>query len=325
MEIDNIQTGLDVIGTEISALNQLKECIDEEFNKAVDTLNSCAGKVIVTGVGKSGHIARKIAATMASLGTSAFFLHPDDALHGDLGMVGNYDVVIAISNSGESEELLKMLPGIKTIGARLIAITNNIGSTLATSSDIVCRIPKVKEACVLGMAPTSSTTVSLVLGDAIAVALSKMHHIKENEFALFHPSGALGKRLTTRVADIMRSNGENAVVLKSSYLMDAIVEVGKKEMGAVMVADDAGKLLGLITDGDLRRAMEKGVDIYNTRTEDVMNKTPITISLNCLAVEALEIMKHGGKKCSVLPVVDDQNTIKGIVCMSDILRLGIVY
>ena len=323
--MNRIARGIQVIDAEIAALEQLKASMNNNFNLVLETLDTCTGKIIVTGVGKSGHIARKIAATMASLGTSAFFVHPDDALHGDLGMISDKDVVIAISNSGESDELVKMLPGIKTIGARLIAITHNAKSTLANNSDILCLIPKVKEACILGIAPTSSTTVTLALGDALAVTLSDMHHFKEQEYAVFHPSGSLGKRLTTRVTDIMRSNNRNAVIPLDSYLKDALAEIGKKEMGAVMVADEDGHLLGLITDGDLRRCMEKELDIYSTGVGEIMTRKPITIHQNDYIISALKIMREAGKKCSVLPVIDDDKLIKGIVCMSDILRLGIVY
>lgn len=319
------ERGIDVINKEIDALEQLRDHIDTSFSQAVSELHRCKGKVVVTGVGKSGHIGRKIAATMASLGTPAFFLHPDDALHGDLGMVGSNDVVIAISNSGESNEIINLLPGVRTIGARVIAITHNPESTLAANCDILCRIPNAKEACVLGIAPTSSTTATLVLGDALAVALSEAHHINKEEYAVFHPSGTLGKRLTIKVADVMRKNEQNAVVCSGARLKDAIEEIGKKELGAVLVSDGAGTLLGLITDGDIRRSMERGDDIYSCGVESIMTKQPVTIDSEAYAVQALEIMKQGGKRCSVLPVVDEMNKICGIVSISDLLRLGLIY
>lgn len=319
------ERALDVISKEICALESLKEYIGESFSTAVDYLYACAGKIIVMGVGKSGHIAGKIAATMSSLGSTSFFLHPDDALHGDLGMISEADVVIAISYSGESDEILQLLPGIKLIGAKLIAITHNTESGLAKNADLVCLIPKVEEACVLGIAPTSSTTVTLAFGDALAVALSEIRHLTREKFAAFHPAGALGKGLTARIADIMRTDENIPVVPISANIKDAIVEIGKKEIGAVLVCDEERKLAGIVTDGDLRRAMEKGVNIYTENVCIVMTRSPIIVNRNMLAMEALSIMKKAGKRCSVLPVIGENRTIEGILSTSDILKLGIVY
>ncbi|GIP55873.1 KpsF/GutQ family sugar-phosphate isomerase [Paenibacillus vini] len=320
-----ISRAKNIIDIEIRALQKLRDEIDDGFSQVINTISNCHGKTVVTGVGKSGHIARKVAATMASLGTSSFFLHPGDALHGDLGMITNNDVVIIISNSGESEEVLRLLPNMKLIGAKIIAITNNRFSSLAKHSDIICKIPVVDEACILKMAPTSSTTVTLVLGDALAVILSEINNFGKNQYAIFHPAGALGRRLTTRVSDIMHSGSENSSIEIGSTLKDAIVEISKKGLGAVTIIDMDGKLKGILTDGDIRRCMDNDINIYSCPVEEVMTKTPITVLGGSLAIDALIIMQKGGKKASVLPVVDENNGSLGLITASDILKLGIVY
>ena len=320
---DILQRGKDVIISEKEALECLAEELSDSFTQTVDLILNRKGNVLITGVGKSGHIAAKIAATMSSLGTTAFFLHPDDALHGDLGRLSCNDVLIAISNSGESDELAKLLPNARLIGASIIGITSNANSKLANMSDVVCLVPKVKEACILGMAPTNSTTITLALGDAICVVLSEATKLTKQQYAVFHPSGSLGKGLTTTVSDVMRVGEANPTVLSGMTLKDAIVEIGKKELGAVSVVDTENNLLGIITDGDLRRGMQENIDIYNTIVDDIMTKSPITVEKDIKAIEVLRFMKDTGKKASVIPVLDG-TTLCGIVSITDIIRLGIV-
>ena len=243
-------------------------------------------------MGKPGHIAAKLAATFASLGTPSFCLHPGEAMHGDLGMISENDVVIAISYSGESDEIVKILPNIKMIGATLIGITGNANSTLAHTSDIVQILPKFREACYLGLAPTSSTTSVLCYGDALAVVASGVYGFKDADFGKFHPAGALGKKLILKVDDLMANGTNNAKVHVNVTLKDAIVELSKKGLGVVSIVDDKDTLLGVITDGDLRRQLEKEADIYSLKVENVMTKTPITIQTGKLAVEALNILKR---------------------------------
>lgn len=320
-----LESARDVIDKEIMALEQLKLTLGDGFVKTVDVIYSSNGKVVVTGVGKSGHIGRKIAATLSSLGTPAFFLHPNDAMHGDLGMITKEDVVFAISNSGESDELLRIIPNIKLIGATLIAVSNNSTSNLAKHADIFCPIPKVDEACHINMAPTSSTTVTIALGDALAIVLSDLHQFKKDNFAKFHPAGVLGKRLTTKVSDIMHTDSENAVVHIGSSVKTALFEIAKKGFGSTIVIDSSNVLVGFITDGDIRRAMEKEINITTTLVDEIMTKIPVTISEEALAVDALMMMQQGGRRLSSLPVVNKENNPVGMLTSSDILKLGIVY
>ena len=316
--------GKRVIGVEIEALQRLKDTLDESFIMAVSVISESTGRVVVTGVGKSGHIARKIAATMSSLGTTAFFLHPDDALHGDLGMVYKDDVMIVISNSGESEELIRLLPNVRIIGAKIIAITSNEESNLAKQCDILCKVPKVEEACVLKLAPTSSTTVSLVLGDALAVALSVKYGFDKSNYAVYHPAGALGKKLVTRVADIMHTGEEAPIVLSGENLKTAIIEISKKGHGAVIVVDKNSTMLGIITDGDLRRSMDTDVNIYECTVDEIMTRNPISILRDALAIDVLILLQNSKKKISILPVVDGNTEAIGIITVADILKAGIV-
>ncbi|MDD2285813.1 MAG: KpsF/GutQ family sugar-phosphate isomerase [Paludibacter sp.] len=319
-----ISNAIKVIDCEISALEQLKSIVGSGFIQTIEAISSSKGRVVITGVGKSGHIARKIAATMASLGTPSFFLHPDDAMHGDLGMITRDDIVLAISNSGESEELLRIIPNIKLIGALLISITNNEKSKLAIYSEIICPIPKVEEAGSIKMAPTSSTTVTLALGDALAVVLSEINKFKKDDFAIFHPAGAIGKRLTTTVADIMHSGDENATVLSGTTIKSALFCISSKYLGAAIIVDASNKILGLITDGDIRRCMDRNIDIHNTTVDTIMTHHPLTIQENSLAIDALMLMQSSTKRVSSLPVVDG-DIVVGMITISDILKLGIVY
>lgn len=314
-----------VISEEIDALTTLMDEIGDGFIQTIDTIKDTKGKVVITGVGKSGHIARKMAATFSSLGTPSFFLHPDDAMHGDLGMITRDDVVIAISNSGESDELLRIIPNIKMIGAVLIAITNNPNSHLALNSNVLCPIPKVTEACNIRLAPTSSTTVTLALGDAIGVVLSKLQSFEADDFAKYHPAGALGKKLTTTVEDVMHSGDENPVVIYGTTVKNALFEITRKRLGAVSVIDENGKMLGLVTDGDVRRCMDEGRDIHQTLVDEIMTKNPIHIKSGLLAIDALILLQSEEKAFSCLPVVDDNLNAIGMISPTDILKLGIIY
>lgn len=310
-----------VFDTEITALEKTRDALDETFLHILDLVVNCEGKVIITGMGKPGHIAAKLAATFSSLGTPSFRLHPGEAMHGDLGMISSNDVVIAISFSGESDEIVKILPNIKMLGATLVGITGNPNSTLAKTSDVVQVLPKFEEACYLGLAPTSSTTAVLCYGDALAVVASGIYGFKDVDFGKFHPAGSLGKKLILKVDDLMVKGDENAKVHISVPLKNAIIELSKKGLGAVSIVDDEQKLLGIITDGDLRRQLEKGADIYNMKVEEVMSSKPMTIEKDKLAVEALHIMKE--KNISCLIAVED-NKVIGTIRLQDIIGVGII-
>lgn len=310
-----------VFDVEIKALTIMRDSLDTTFCNILDILLECKGKVVVTGVGKSGHIGRKIASTLSSLGTSSFFMHPDEALHGDLGMVSQADVVFIISYSGESDEVLKMIPALKLIGATLIAITGNMNSTLAGAADFVQVLPKVEEACYLGLAPTSSTTMEMVYGDALAIAASVDYGFKDADFGRLHPAGALGRKTTFKVDDVMTSGEKNSVVQEGTMLKDAIVELSRKGLGIVSVVDFKGKLKGVITDGDLRRQLEKEVNIYCLSVEDVMTVKPKFVQSGQLAVEALGILKK--HNISAVPVLN-QDTLIGTIRLQDIIGIGIV-
>ncbi|MCI8886823.1 MAG: KpsF/GutQ family sugar-phosphate isomerase [Hungatella sp.] len=319
--MNTLQEGKKVFRIEIEALKKTMDMLDETFLEIVNLIVSCSGKVIITGMGKPGHIAAKIAATFASLGTSSFYLHPAEAMHGDLGMVSKEDVVIAISHSGESDEIIRILPGIKLIGAALVGITGNSNSTLARNADIVQVLPEFNEACHLGLAPTSSTTVALCYGDALAVVASEIYGFRDVDFGKFHPAGALGKKILIKIDDLMAKEERNAMVNVNTTLKDAIVELSKKGLGIVSIVDDNEKLLGVITEGDLRRQLEKGADIYSMHVETIMSKEPITINTGKLAVDALRVMKD--KNISCMPVVAD-NKVIGTIRLQDIINMGIV-
>ena len=319
--MDRLVEAKKVFDTEIAALEKTRDALDDTFLKILDLVVNCKGKVIITGMGKPGHIAAKLAATFASLGTPSFRLHPAEAMHGDLGMVSANDVVIAISFSGESDEIVRILPNIKMIGATLVGITGNANSTLAKASDIVQVLPKFEEACYLGLAPTSSTTAVLCYGDALAVVASGIYGFKDVDFGKFHPAGSLGKKLILKVDDLMAKDDKNAKVHISLPLKNAIIELSKKGLGAVSVVDDDGKLLGIITDGDLRRQLEKGADIYGMKVEEIMSSNPFTVEKDRLAIDALKIMKD--KNISCLIVTENGEAI-GTIRLQDIIGVGIV-
>lgn len=319
--MDKLQEGKRVFDIEIAALQKTRDALDDVFVQILDMVTSCKGKVIITGMGKPGHIATKMAATFASLGTPSFCLHPAEAMHGDLGMISANDIVIAISYSGESDEIVRILPNIKMIGAKLVAITGNVNSTLAHMADVVQVLPKFEEACYLGLAPTSSTTTVLCYGDALAVVASGVYGFRDVDFGKFHPAGALGKKLLLRVSNLMETGENNAIVHVDATLMDAIVKLSDKGLGIVSVTDDEDNLCGVITDGDLRRQLNNRVDIYGLNVKDVMTCNPKTIQMKQMAIEALQMMKE--KNISALPVLDG-NRVVGTIRLQSIIQAGIV-
>lgn len=311
-----------VFNTEIDALCVMRDSLDDVFVQIVNIITSCKGKVILTGMGKPGHICRKMAATFSSLGTSSFFLHPAEAQHGDLGMITADDVVIAISYSGESEEVIRLLPNIRLIGARIVAITANADSTLAKNCDILQLLPPFKEACYMQLAPTSSTTVELVYGDALAVVAADHYGFTEKNFALFHPAGSLGKKLILTVKSVMASGEKNGAVGIAASIEEAIMEMSTKQLGMVCIEDEEHHLCGLITDGDLRRALHKQINIYTLETKDIMTKTPYHISEDAMAVDALQMMKE--KKISCLPVLSADGKLVGSITLPMLANVGLV-
>lgn len=321
-KLDRLLEAKKVFDTEIAALEKTRDALDETFLQILDLVVNCEGKVIITGMGKPGHIAEKLAATFSSLGTPSFRLHPAEAMHGDLGMVSANDVVIAISFSGESDEIVKILPNIKMIGATLVGITGNPESSLAKASDIVQVLPKFEEACYLGLAPTSSTTAVLCYGDALAVVASGIYGFKDTDFGKFHPAGSLGKKLILKVYDLMAKGEDTPFVKSGTLLMDAIPVMSKKGLGIICIVDDNDKLLGIICDGDLRRIIEKKVDIYSVRVDDVMIKGPKTTTKDTLAVNALRFIKE--RSINNLPVVDEDGKLVGTITWQQIVKAGIV-
>lgn len=319
--MDILAEGRRVFDIEIEALKRTRDALDEKFVSILNLIINCTGKVIISGMGKPGHIAAKLAATFASLGTPAFFLHPGEAMHGDLGMISSNDIVIAISYSGESDEIVNILPNIKIIGATLVAITGNADSTLARVADVMQVLPDFDEACYLGLAPTSSTTSVLCYGDALAVVASGLYGFKDTDFGKFHPAGSLGKKIVLKVDNLMAYADKNATVHINVTLKDAIVELSKKGLGIVSIIDSEDRLLGVITDGDLRRQLEKEADIYSLVVEDIMTKNPIVIQTGKLAVEALTILKE--KNISCMPVLDKDRVV-GTIRIQDIIGIGII-
>ena len=314
--------GLAVIETELAAVSALKDRINNDFSKACEIMLGCQGRVVVTGMGKSGHIGGKIAATLASTGTPAFFVHSGEASHGDLGMITAKDVVIALSNSGETNEILTIVPIIKRLGVPLIALTGRAQSTLARAADIHIDVSVAKEACPLGLAPTSSTTVALVMGDALAVALLDSRGFTENDFALSHPGGSLGRRLLLHVSDIMHTGAAIPKVAADASLRDALVEMTKKNLGMTAIVDDQDQILGIYTDGDLRRTLDKNIDIKTAKITDVMTHNCKTARASLLAAEVVKIMQD--HKITAMLAVDDNNKLVGALNMQDLLMAGVV-
>ena len=311
-----------VLINESKAIAKLANRINGNFAKIVGLLAGNKGRIIVTGMGKPGFIAQKISATMSSTGTPSLYLHPAEALHGDIGRVTRDDVIIAFSNSGETEEVVKLIPIVKKIGAKLIAVTGNKKSTLALNSDFTIDSSVDKEACPMGLAPTTSTTAMLALGDALAIALFEKKNFQPKDFALYHPGGALGKRLILKVQDIMRPRSRTPIVKKNSRVKDVLLRITKLRAGSASVIDNNGKLIGIFTDGDLRRHFEEGKDLLNRKVSDVMTKAPVMITGDRLAAEAFEILRD--RKIDEIPVVDEKGRLVGILDIQDILRAGLV-
>jgi arabinose-5-phosphate isomerase len=312
-----------VIRIEAEALLALADSIDGEFEKAVKLILASKGRVIVTGMGKSGLVGQKIASTMASTGTPAFFLHPAEALHGDLGMIMKGDVVIAISSSGETEELLRILPIVERIGAELIAMTGRPGSTLAKTGHVLLNVAVKEEACPLGLAPTASTTATLAMGDALAVALLVERGFKADDFALFHPGGSLGKKLLLKVSDLMHSGPSTPMVQADVLMREALFEITSKGLGCTGVADSSGALIGVITDGDLRRALEKGTGFLDRPAAELMNSNPKRILADDLAAKALQQMENFSITSLFVFENGKSNIPIGIVHLHDLLKAGL--
>ena len=307
---------------EAAAVAGLKHRVGREFAQAVETMLNVQGRVVVMGMGKSGHIGRKITATLASTGTPAMFVHPAEASHGDLGMIKPVDLVLAISNSGESDELMAILPVLKRLGVPLIAMTGNVASTLASYADVILDSGVDKEACPLNLAPTASTTAQLALGDALAVALLDARGFKAEDFARSHPGGALGRKLLTHVSDVMRIGAGVPQVLPDAGFSELMREMSAKGLGAAAIVDANTRLLGIFTDGDLRRLVEKGIDLRTTTAQQVMHPSPRTIGKDALAVEAVELMEQN-RITSVL-VVDAQGLLCGALNSNDLMRAKVI-
>ncbi|PLY03546.1 MAG: D-arabinose 5-phosphate isomerase [Desulfuromonas sp.] len=319
-----IETAQKVLQIEADAVLALKSRIDENFTRAVQMILDCQGKVVVTGMGKSGLICQKIAATMASTGTPTFFLHPAEGIHGDLGMLSKGDVVIAVSYSGETEEVCRILPVIKRMGLPLIAMSGNPASTLGIAGDVHLNVNVAEEACPLGLAPTASTTATLAMGDALAVALLNERGFKAEDFALFHPGGSLGKKLLLRVEDLMHADREIPLVPQGTLLREALFEITSKKLGVTGVVDAQGVLVGVFTDGDLRRVMEKGLDSLQLPIHEVMSRSPKRILRRNLAAKALKIMETHSIT-SLFVFEDDEGIVPiGIVHLHDLLKSGVV-
>jgi arabinose-5-phosphate isomerase len=317
-----ISLGQAVIKTEATAVSDLLPRIDNNFALACNFMLHCKGRIVVTGMGKSGHVGNKIAATLASTGSPAFFVHPGEASHGDLGMITSQDVVLALSNSGETGELVTIVPIIKRLGVPLISMTGNPNSTLATKADVALDISVTQEACPLGLAPTASTTATLAMGDALAVALLEARDFTEEDFARSHPGGSLGRRLLIHVNDIMHSGAAIPMVNQDAPLTTALMEMTDKTLGMTAIIDKNQKLLGIFTDGDLRRTFDQNIDIRNAMVRDVLRKGCVTVKPNILAAEALQLMQE--KMINALLVVDENDTLVGALNMHDMLRAGVV-
>ncbi len=316
--LDIARNVLEIESTEVLRLSQK---LDDQFVRAAKTIFSCKGRVVVSGMGKSGHIGNKIAATLASTGTSSFFLHPAEAQHGDLGMVKSEDIVIAISYSGETEELCKLAPLFKRLGSTLVSLTGNPNSSLATLSDIHLNVSVTTEACSLNLAPTASTTAALALGDALAIVLLEMRGFAADDFARTHPAGALGRRLLIHVSDVMKTGNDLPIVRNKATLTEALIEMSAKRMGMTCIIDDNDNILGIITDGDLRRLISKGMDIRTALVNQIMTKGAQTITSNSLASEAAHLMEKN--RINHLLVVE-KNKLVGAIGIHDLLEAKII-
>ena len=319
---DILDAAREVLHLEATALIDQAAHLDESFIKAIDLILHCKGRVVVSGMGKSGHVARKIAATFASTGTPAFFVHPGEASHGDLGMITADDVVLALSNSGKSDELLAILPIIKRSGTKLITMTGNLDSEMAKLADAHLLVFVKREACPLNLAPTASTTAALALGDALAVVLLKIRGFNEEDFARSHPGGTLGKRLLTYVRDVMRTGENIPAVSTGASLIDALAEITRKSLGMTAIVDADKHVLGVLTDGDIRRLLEKGVDVRGLAVDEVMSKTPYTISADVLAVSAVELLQR--HHISQILVVNADHQLTGALNVHDLFAAKVM-
>lgn len=322
MNFDVLSEARQVFDKEMVALRKTRDSLGKDFEQLMQLVLTCTGKVIVTGMGKPGHIAAKIAATLSSLGTPSFFMHPGEAMHGDLGMVEERDVVILMSYSGESEEVTRLMPVLQEIGCTTVAITGNQKSTLSKQCQYRVVFPEFEEACYMHLAPTSSTTALLVLGDALAVVASRAKNYTKEDFGLHHPAGALGKKLLVKVTDVMHGGNNNAVVRQGSTMQNAIIEMSGKGLSMVVIVDEEDYLKGIITDGDLRRMLNRGIDVYHEVVDNVMTATPKWVDSREMAVNALQVMNE--KKITCMPVLDEAHHVLGSVLMQDIIKAGIV-
>ena len=320
-----LENARNVLKMEAEAILELVPRINGQFTAAVEMILACPGRTVITGMGKSGIIGRKMAATLASTGTPSFYLHPAEGIHGDLGMVTAEDVVIALSNSGETGEILHILPSLRRIGAKVIAMVGNPNSSLGKNADVVLDVGVSKEACPLGLAPTSSTTAALAFGDALAVALLSKRKFTADQFAVFHPGGSLGRKLLMTVADVMHAGDENPLVKGDMKVQDALFIITDKGLGAVSVVDDENKMIGVLTDGDIRRGLSQGFSFLTRPVTELMTKAPKTITQDKLAAEALHLMESNKPRpITVLPVIDADKHVIGLLHMTDLVRQGVV-
>ena len=320
-----LENARNVLKMEADAILELVPRINGQFTAAVEMILACPGRTVITGMGKSGIIGRKMAATLASTGTPSFYLHPAEGIHGDLGMVTAGDVVIALSNSGETGEILHILPSLRRIGAKIIAMVGNPNSSLGKNADVVLDVGVSKEACPLGLAPTSSTTAALAFGDALAVALLSKRKFTADQFAVFHPGGSLGRKLLMTVADVMHAGDENPLVKGDMKVQDALFIITDKGLGAVSVVDAENKMIGVLTDGDIRRGLSQGFSFLTRPVTELMTKAPKTITQDKLAAEALHLMESNKPRpITVLPVIDADKHVIGLLHMTDLVRQGVV-
>ncbi len=322
MAINVVRRAKEVLDMEAQAVSGLKAYVGNNFKQAVDLLLRAKGRVVVSGMGKTGIIAQKFSATLASTGTPSLFLHSAEAVHGDLGRVTSDDVVVVISNSGSTEEIKQLMPLLKKVGSKIIALTGNTKSVLAKYSDVVLCVSVKKEACPLGLAPTSSTTATLAMADALAVCLLELKNFKEKDFAFFHPGGSLGKRLLLKVEDIMRTGNANPIVNENRTVSQVLLKITRCRAGSASIVDKKGKLLGIFTDGDLRRHIETDKDLLRRKIRDVMTKDPLVIVKDRLAAEAMHILQ--AKKIDEVPVVDALRRPVGLLDVQDLLRAGLL-
>lgn len=319
-----IEEAKKILEEESQGISILAENLGENFTKIIELILNSKGRVIIIGLGKSGLIGQKIAATLSSTGTPSFFIHASEALHGDIGMIDKEDVTIVISNSGETEELIEIIPFLKRKGIKIICLTNNPNSKLAICSDVFIDMKVKKETGELGLVPTTSSTVTLALGDAIAMCLLKKRNFKLEDYALLHPSGSLGKKLLWKVDDVMHKGNENPIINEKSSMKEAIIEITSKQLGAISIVNDNGNLVGIITDGDLRRSLEKYCgDLFNKKIGDIMTKNPTSILKGKLGTEALHLMEDRPSQISVLPVIDKNKKVIGMIRIHDLIRAGI--